>query len=280
MNGTIEQQIRSSFNFSRRSITAQASRRLTPHVSVSSAYQLQHTHLLDNRTDSANQPLIDRVFTEVRLSSFSTQGFYDTRDEPVDATRGEYLSANAQIAARRIGSEVGFAKSFFTAQLFRPLPYGRGSVFAAQARLGVATGFPRDVVQTVDGQPVVVGGVRDLPEPERFFAGGDTTVRGFARDRLGAECNGDPLGGEGLFILNEELRFPIHSVIGGVLFYDGGNVYRTLDDYDILELRHVAGAGLRLQTPIGPFRVEYGAILNRKPGEDRGQFFFSIGQAF
>ena len=77
-----------------------------------------------------------------------------------------------------------------------------------------------------------------------------------------------------------ELRFPIHSVIGGVLFYDGGNVYRTLDDYDILELRHVAGAGLRLQTPIGPFRVEYGAILNRKPGEDRGQFFFSIGQAF
>src|SRR2546430_1262583 len=90
----------------RRQRSATAAGRLTPHVSVSSAYQLQHTHLLDNRTDSANQPLIDRVFTEVRLSSFSTQGFYDTRDEPVDATRGEYLSANAQIAARRIGSEV------------------------------------------------------------------------------------------------------------------------------------------------------------------------------
>ena len=125
--------------------------------------------------------------------------------------------------------------------------------------------------------PVADSGV---PPSERFFAGGDTTVRGFERDRLGDRCNGDPLGGEGLFILNEELRFPIYNIIGGVLFYDTGNVYRTLHDYSLADLRHVAGAGLRLATPIGPFRLEYGAILDRKAGEPPGEFFFSIGQAF
>ncbi|HYS78217.1 MAG TPA: BamA/TamA family outer membrane protein, partial [Candidatus Dormibacteraeota bacterium] len=111
--------------------------------------------------------------------------------------------------------------------------------------------------------------------------GGDTTVRGFARDHLGPlDASGDPIGGEGLFIVNEELRFPIVGSLGGVLFVDAGNVYRTLDEFDVTRLRRVAGAGLRLATPIGPFRLEYGALLDRKPDEARGQVFFSIGQAF
>jgi hypothetical protein len=88
---------------------------LTRRVSVGGAYQLQHTNLLDVKVDPQDQALIDRVFTELRLSSFTVQGFYDTRDDPVDSTAGEYLSVSGQIAARSIGSEVGFAKSFFTA---------------------------------------------------------------------------------------------------------------------------------------------------------------------
>jgi outer membrane translocation and assembly module TamA len=119
-----------------------------------------------------------------------------------------------------------------------------------------------------------------VPPSERFFAGGDTTLRGFERDRVGPHVDGDPVGGEGLFVFNEELRFPIFRMLGGVVFYDAGNVYRTLGDYDVSDLRHVAGFGLRLATPIGPFRVEYGAILDREPDEPQGELFFSIGQAF
>jgi outer membrane protein insertion porin family len=68
----------------------------------------------------------------------------------------------------------------------------------------------------------------------------------------------------------------------GVVFTDIGNVYRTLGDYSLSldALRECLGAGLRFQTPIGPFRLEYGAHLDRQPGEDAGQFYFSIGQAF
>src|SRR5207247_10217910 len=117
--------------------TVRCARRLTGRSSLSGSSQLQPPRLLDDVV-SADQPLIDRFFADERLSSFSVQGSYDTRDEPVDSTRGEYLSANVQLAAKRIGSTAGFAKSFFTAQAFRPVSHGGGAVFAAHARGGLA----------------------------------------------------------------------------------------------------------------------------------------------
>jgi outer membrane protein insertion porin family len=282
LNGTVEQQIRSSFNFSRFSVTAQTSRKLTPHVNVSGAYQIQETHLLNNSADPADQLLIDQVFTQVLLSSFLVQGFFDTRDDPVDATRGRYLSANVQIAARGIGSEVGFAKSFLTAQTFRPLPHGNGSVFAAQARLGIATGFPRDVAQIVDGQTVLTR-VRDLPEPERFFAGGDTTVRGFALDTLGRPdtiANGFPIGGNAEAILNAELRSPVRKGVQGVGFIDAGNVFAYASEIDLTRLRTAVGFGLRYKSPVGPIRFDIGFKVRPETGERRSAWFITFGQAF
>ena len=72
---------------------------------------------------------------------------------------------------------------------------------------------------------------------------------------------------------------------GGVwakhFFYDTGNVYRDVSDYDLGDLRHVAGVGIRLTTPVGPLRIEYGRKLDRETREESlGEFFFSIGQAF
>ena len=283
VNGEIGQQIRSSFNLARRSATVQASRRLTRWVSVGGVYQLQHTQLLDIRTDPADQPLIDRVFTQVRLSSFAVQGFYDTRDEPVDSTRGEYFSANAQIAARRLGSEVGFVKSFFTGQAFRLLPNGRGTVFAAQARLGIASGFPRDVVQIGPDESAVVTSVRDLPEPERFFAGGDTTVRGFALDTLGRPDtikDGFPIGGNAETIFNVELRSPVRSGLQGVGFVDTGNVFARASEIDLSALRTAVGFGLRYKSPVGPIRFDMGFKLKPESGERRSAWFITFGQAF
>jgi outer membrane protein assembly complex protein YaeT len=284
LNGVIEQQIRSSFNLARRSATIQGSHRLKRNVSVSGAYQIQHTRLLDIRLSDQDQLLIDRVFTQVRLSSFSVQGSYDTRNEPVDSTRGEYFSANAQLAARGIGSEVGFAKSFFSAQFFRPVPKAGGAVFAAQARLGVATGFPRDVTQVnpVD-QSVVVTTVKDLPEPERFFAGGDTTVRGFALDTLGRPDtikDGFPIGGNAETIFNVELRSPVRKGVQGVGFVDTGNVFAHTADIDLLALRSAVGFGLRYKSPVGPIRFDMGFKVRPETGERRSAWFITFGQAF
>ncbi len=142
VTATVEQVHRTSFNFTQKSATATVARHLTRDVSASVGYQIQKTDVFDEQV-TADQLLIDRIFANVLLSSFSGSVIRDTRSDPVEPHAGEYLSANAELAGRSIGSAVGFAKSFFTAQTFRMLPRGNGVVFAADARLGLATGFPR-----------------------------------------------------------------------------------------------------------------------------------------
>ncbi len=120
--------------------------------------------------------------------------------------------------------------------------------------------------------------------PERFFAGGGTTMRGFEQDMLGpTETLEDgtvrPTGGEALFLFNNEIRFPIFGILHGVGFVDIGNVYQRISDFDFT-MRKSAGVGLRLKIKFIPLRFDYGLKLDRKPGESRGAFFFSIGQAF
>ncbi len=255
---------------------------------MSGSYQLQHTRLLDNAV-SDDQPLIDRFFADERLSSFSVQGSYDGRDEPVDATRGEYLSANLQLAAKAIGSTAGFAKSFFTAQVFRPVAHSGGAVFAVQARIGMATGFPRDI-EVAGGEPILDD--TNLPKPERFFAGGDTTVRGFALDTLGRPLTKDeknfPIGGNGETIFNVELRSPVRKGLQGVGFVDTGNVFPHAADIDLRLLRTAVGFGLRYKSPVGPIRFDMGfkihpetvVKIHPETVEPRSAWFITFGQAF
>jgi outer membrane protein assembly complex protein YaeT len=297
LSATVEQQIRSSFDFARRAFSAEVGHRLTPRVSLSGNYQLQHTRIFNDQIHPADRLLIDRLFPQVRLSSFSLSAVQSTRDDVVEPKSGHYLSANGQVAAQRIGSEVGFFKSFFTAQFFHLLPQGRGTVFAGSVRLGMATGFPRIAELTSpDGEPIldengqpITQTVRDLPASERFFAGGDTTVRGFALDQLGTDEtldeNGFAIGGNGLLILNAELRVPVRGSIGVVGFVDSGNVYSKTTRINLAELRTAVGFGVRYRSPVGPIRIDLGFKLSRHeivPGvrESLTALHISLGQAF
>jgi outer membrane protein insertion porin family len=119
-----------------------------------------------------------------------------------------------------------------------------------------------------------------VPLSERFFAGGDSTLRGFPRDGVDPVGAEGVVGGEAMLLLNQEFRFPIWSSLKGVLFYDAGNLYGELADFDPANLRHVLGVGVRYETPIGPLRFEYGRKLDREEGESSGELFFAIGAAF
>ena len=129
LNGTLQRQIRSSFTYRLASASVEMVRRLTKSVGVSGVYQLQRTKLEDV---SGDQPLIDRLFATVRLSSFTVSVLRDRRDDSVNPQSGRYLSASGQIAARAIGSEVGFAKAVLTAQTFHVLPRTHGVDFRRQ----------------------------------------------------------------------------------------------------------------------------------------------------
>jgi outer membrane protein insertion porin family len=297
LTGTLEQQHRSSFNFARRAFSAELGRRVTRTVSVSGTYQIQRTELFDEQIDPADRVPIDRLFPQVRLSSFASSIVRDTRDDLTDPTDGRFVSANGQIAGRSIGSEVGFAKSYLVGQMFRVIPHAHRAVFAGSARLGLATGFPRltvdrdadgQLILGPDGQPTLIT-VRDVPASERFFAGGDTTVRGFALDQLGTPAtidkDGFPQGGEGLVIFNAEVRAPVGRGLGLVGFVDSGNVFEHVSEISLVDLRGSVGFGVRYKSPIGPIRVDLGFKLHRDVNaggqrEPLTALHISLGQAF
>jgi outer membrane protein insertion porin family len=131
--------------------------------------------------------------------------------------------------------------------------------------------------------------VQDLPASERFFAGGDTTVRGFSLDRLGTEptisVTGFPTGGNGLVVTNAEVRMALFGGLGVTGFVDSGNVFRRATDIDLGQLRATAGFGVSYNSPIGPLRVDLGFKLDRReltPGrlERRSVLHFFLGQPF
>jgi outer membrane protein insertion porin family len=290
LTGILDQAIRSSFNFQTREVRAEVGGHLTPRSSVAGRYSFQHTKLFDQRFTPEEEPLIDRVFPQVRLSKFSNSVIRDTRDDLLDPSRGLFLALNSDVSARVIGSEVGFIKTFGQAFEYYRLPLRRRIIFATAERIGLAHGFPR-TVQSVDANgATVTQTVQDLPASERFFAGGDTTVRGFSLDRLGTVETVDPItgfpkGGNGEVVLNAELRIDVLKRFTAVTFLDAGNIFPNASDLSVTDLRPAAGFGVHYRSPIGPIRVELGFNLAPRelvPGvlERRTVLHISLGQAF
>jgi outer membrane protein insertion porin family len=283
ISGGVEQAVRSSFDFNRRGASATVTRRLSRTLAVSGRYGIDHTRLLNLKSNFAAQPEIDRLFPQVRLSSVASSMIRDTRNDSIEPNSGSLIGADAELAARRIGSQVGFFKTFVQGFSYRRVR-SSSAVVVFGVRVGLATGFPRTV--TRDGETTIV---EDLPARERFFAGGDTTVRGFTLDRLGTpetiDSDGFPLGGNGLIVLNAEARIPLRGGLGAVGFIDGGNVWRTVSDMDFSQMRGSVGFGLRYRSPVGPIRIDLGFKLDRRmlptgQTERPTALHISLGQAF
>jgi outer membrane protein insertion porin family len=281
LTGFLEQAIRTSFNFARRGVRLDYARRVADTVTVTGRYAFDRTRLFDIRINPDEQLLVDRLFPQVRLSTFTGAFIRDTRNDVIDPERGSLTGVETTVAMRAIGSEVGFGKTSLQGFIYRRLPGSRPFTLAAGVRAGVAVGFKRVLA---DGAVV-----DELPASERFFAGGDSTVRGFVLDRLGTEetlnRDGFPAGGNGLVVANLELRTPYWKGLGAVGFLDVGNVYARARDIQLSKLRPAAGFGFRYRSPLGPLRFDLGFNLDRQTLQggtrERGiVFHLSLGQAF
>jgi outer membrane protein assembly factor BamA len=198
----------------------------------------------------------------INIAGLDTSLVRDTRDNPLDARRGRFLSLNLEYLPKALGSTVTFVKGF--AQAFFTRPIGGPWSWAQGYRLGLARGF----------------GGQDVLSSERFKAGGSNSLRGFPTDSLGPrDLLGEPIGGEAVVVVNEELRFRHPSRFGFALFAEGGNVFDTVSALS-LSLRYDLGFGLRWESPIGLLRLDLGFPLRLEAGEKAYQLFFNFGQAF
>jgi outer membrane protein assembly complex protein YaeT len=206
-------------------------------------------------------------FAPIRISELLATVIADTRDDPFNAKRGALTSFEFTYAPKFLGSEAVFIKNYN--QFFRFRPLGK-MLWASGIRFGIANAFGDNLILS-----------------ERFFAGGSYTLRGFRLDEVGPrDPTGDPLGGEAVIIINEELRFPVYKWVQGVVFYDVGNVYDKFEHFNPLKLRHSVGMGIRVDTPFGIGRFDLGINLaprisvNPRFEEPRYVLHFGIGQAF
>ena len=297
ISGFVEQVIRPSFDLFSRGVNAELRNAIGRTMIGRVGYTYGVNRVTNEQLQPEDRPLVDRLFPDVTLSVVSGGLVRDTRTDPLEPTDGSLLAVDVEAAFREMGSAVGFAKSVLQGFIYRQLP-GK-LVFAAGVRVGLARGFTLTLpavptfVLSGDGFLVRQKGdevtvIQDLPASERFFAGGDSTVRGFALDRLGygptIDGNGFPTGGNAMLVLNSELRVPVTGPLQVVGFVDAGNVFDRVSHLRLRSIRGAAGFGFRYRSPIGPIRVDLGFNLDRQDftgsRERLTAFHFSIGQAF
>lgn len=181
-----------------------------------------------------------------RTNSVSWQKVYDSRDNIYDPKRGKRVSTTIQWAGHGLGGDFDYYK--FTGEYRNYKAIGNNQVIAFRARLGWAQG--------------------DVPYSALYTLGGADTLRGFEDDQF---------RGKKMYNATLEYRVPIFNKVTGVLFTDMGDAWDApnVTWYDDDKSFNISvGAGVRISTPIGPIRLDYGV------SKDDNKFHFSFGGQF
>jgi len=238
-----------------------------------------------------NQRRVKNLYSEGITSSLTLKLVWDSRNNRIYPSKGQYHSISTEIASSFLGSENEFMRTYLKDNFYLQLPYY--IVFKAASTIGYITPF----------------GSSGIPISERFYVGGMYSIRGFTLRSISpflevASSGIDPAsqldvfysGGNKELIFNFELEFPIVQQAGirGVFFFDAGNTYDEQSfffkdpNYDFpLGMLYSWGFGFRWFSPMGPLRFEWGFPLTRRtqPGtniyiDDTFKFEFTIGSTF
>ena len=262
---------------------------------------------------SAN--LIPQLSQPVRVGGPGITWFHDTRDpSPLDAERGSYTSVQEFFASSKFGSQVNFNRTDVTNSTY--YTFGKHKyVLARNTRLGFETAFGTNpnqgstscgvIQQTGEPQQNLLetnASCNAVPLPERLYAGGATSHRGFGINDAGPRDlqTGFPVGGNAVFVNSTELRLPAPTLpivgdsVSFVIFHDMGNVFSHVSDMfpsfthfhqpdqqtcaivgppqvtsaapfgtcNFNYFSHAVGVGARYKTPVGPIRVDFSYNLN------------------
>ncbi|WP_243438255.1 autotransporter assembly complex protein TamA [Fundidesulfovibrio soli] len=213
--------------------------------------------------DAANPSAVN---TRYNLASVPLGLSADTRDDPLNPSRGWMFAVNATPWVDAQGTNLNFVKAVAAGSHYLRLLEKPSLILATRASLGTISG---------------VSASRLLPPDIRFYAGGSGSIRGYAYQSAGPLRGDKPLGGRSIFDFGTELRIRLTEMFGLVFFMDGGNAFEAEYPEPGKGLLLGAGTGLRVFTPIGPFRVDVATPLNRRRNvDDVFQLYISLGQAF
>jgi outer membrane protein assembly complex protein YaeT len=252
-------------------------RTLTDRVKATGGYGFRMTDVSDVDSDAGSEDTRNNY----DYASLKAQATYDSRSDLFFPLRGQRSFISAEYADSFLGSDIKLTRLTGGVRYFISLT--QSTVLAMRYRTGL-----------------IVPGKKDgyLSIAERFFNGGENTVRSFKQSELGPQdANGDPVGGLANNVINIELRQRLIGNLTGSLFLDFGNVSpnRTRAENDkwsdimsdtfsqyFKDFRTGVGFGLQYQLPVGPARVDFAFNPDRDSSRDEDffVFHFSVGMAF
>jgi outer membrane protein insertion porin family len=234
---------------------------------LSTGFQYQHVDLVDDdgniaptsREEDGGQNLAFSDSGKDDLFIFRFGATQDRRNNRIQPTKGSLL---------RVGME-------------QTAPIGSGSILFNRVRANYSYYVPVNLIRFTEGPQALAFNVQagtvlgDLPPYEAFVMGGSNSIRGFAEGEVG--------NGRSYFQASAEYRFPIFRIVGGTLFFDYGTVLGTDDNVPgepsiergLPGSGYGYGIGVRVQSPLGPIRVDYGI---NDDGDQR--INFGIGERF
>jgi len=260
LSGYLEREERTSFSYARQGFSLSTMRNLPGNFSLALAGGMLKTWLTHLEIDESQ---VERERLPYSIAYGSLTFIRDTRNDTFNPESGYFFSLALERAYPLFSTESDFSKLFAKFQYFYPL--STNANFYTTVRFGLASGL--------------------VPIPERFFAGGSNSFRGASFEMLGPldPESGLPLGGKSVFLFNMEARFRLMKKIPGLygaIFYDMGNVFAEMEDFNFLELKQAVGLGLRFKTPLGPIRFDMGWNLNATEKKWKPLFFLTIGNMF
>ena len=239
---------------------------ITEYLSGMLVYRLEEVKI-SNVIENASKDFMDEEGSNV-ISSLMAGLTLDTRDNIYNPGSGYFIDGNVDLAGGIFLGDKDFVKGGATAIYYHT--FFEKVVLELKGRMGLSNAY---------------GNTSEVPVYERFYAGGQNTIRGYKERRVGPRDPGsnEPIGGEAILVGNAEMTFPIYEkLLKGAVFYDVGNVWRRAEDFIAGgNYRSGAGIGLRIKTPIGPVRVDYGYPLMANYEDERtGEFYFSMSRGF
>ncbi|MCC6759253.1 MAG: outer membrane protein assembly factor BamA [Candidatus Omnitrophica bacterium] len=191
----------------------------------------------------------------------------DFRDSSINPTKGLYLSGGIDFAGGYLGGDKDFYR--LSTRDSYSIPFKFDSVLEFRLRAGIQDAY---------------GDSNKVPIFERFYAGGERTIRGYDERAVGPvdPTTNDPIGGESMLVGNIEYTIPVINFVKLAGFVDSGNVWSKMSDIASGGFKTGAGFGLRVKTPIGPVNLDYGFPFDKVPGDQSktGKFYFSVSRGF